>query len=191
MSKVIEQPAPVKFQRYSFPRPKDLAESPLEMLVGDQRLANQAMQYFVAAKILSWFGEYLLHNSLKASDRFDINMQQTFPAFPQVENSVMLENWQGVVSDLQQLREMRPKLERALDEIRELRTAFDALSPRVVMIREVNEDMAEREVTQYLEEHGHADTGELVEKLGIDIDIVLKVIQHLKAEGKVEGVGSH
>jgi hypothetical protein len=96
-----------------------------------------------------------------------------------------------VFSELEQLRELRSQVQNELFELRRLKDDLEILQPRVVMIREVDEGMAELEITHYLEEHGHADTGELVEKLGIDIDIILKVIQHLKAEGKVEGVGSH
>jgi len=83
---------------------------------------------------------------------------------------------------------LRIKMERDIAELAKMR---ENLEPRVVMIRELTQDQAEKEIVSYLQTHDHADTGELVEKLGIDVDLVLNIVQRLKQQGKVERVDSH
>lgn len=93
-------------------------------------------------------------------------------------------------SEVEELRLLRSQVQDELIEVRKLRDTLQTLSPRVVVIREVDENQAEKEIVSYLQSQGHADTGEIVEKLGIDIDLVLKIVQRLKDQGKVERVDS-
>jgi len=93
--------------------------------------------------------------------------------------------------ELAQVRELRSQIEKELAEIKQMKVAFKSVQPHVVMIRSIDEDEAEQEIVQYLQTHDHADTGELVEKLRLDVDVVLNVVQRLKEQGKVERVDSH
>ena len=90
--------------------------------------------------------------------------------------------------ELSRVQALRIKMERDIAELAKMR---ENLEPRVVMIRELTQDQAEKEIVSYLQTHDHADTGELVEKLGIDVDLVLNIVQRLKQQGKVERVDSH
>jgi ribosomal protein S25 len=94
-------------------------------------------------------------------------------------------------AELSRVQELRSKLEKDVAGLRQMRESFKAFEPHIVMIREVTENQAEKEIVDYLQSHDHADTGELVEKLGIDVDLVLSVVQRLKEQGKVERVDSH
>ncbi|MGA8856901.1 MAG: hypothetical protein WB643_07025 [Candidatus Bathyarchaeia archaeon] len=93
-------------------------------------------------------------------------------------------------SEVEQLRALRSQVQDELFEVRKIRDTLQTLGPHVVMIREIDEKQAENEIVSYLQSHGHVDTGELVEKLGLDVDVVLNVVQHLKDQGKVERVDS-
>lgn len=94
-------------------------------------------------------------------------------------------------SELSRVRVLRAEMEKELAGIRHMKETLEAGQPRVVMIRELNENDAEREIVEYLQTHDHADTGELVEKLGIDVELVLNIVQRLKEQGKVERVDAH
>jgi len=93
--------------------------------------------------------------------------------------------------ELSRVQTLRAEMEKELADIRLMKATFAGFQPRVVMIRELNENEAEQEIVTYLQSHDHADTGELVEKLGIDVDAVLNVVQRLKEQGRVERVDSH
>jgi ribosomal protein S25 len=93
--------------------------------------------------------------------------------------------------ELSRVQALRTKLEKDVANLREMRESFRAFEPHIVMIRELTEGEAEKEIVDYLQTHDHADTGELVEKLGIDVDLVLNIVQRLKQQGKVERVDSH
>lgn len=79
-------------------------------------------------------------------------------------------------------------MENRFDRVEQRLSDLEIVRPRVVTLREIDEPTAEREIVDYLKAHGEADTAELVENLGIDIDIVLAVVQRLKSEGSVERV---
>jgi hypothetical protein len=81
-------------------------------------------------------------------------------------------------------------MENRLGRVEQRLNDLEIVRPRVVMLREIDEPTAEREIVDYLKAHGEADTAELVENLGIDIDLVLAVVQHLKNEGSVERVAN-
>ena len=95
-----------------------------------------------------------------------------------------------IASEVEQLRALRFQVQDELFEVRKIRDSLQTLGPHVVVIREIDEKQAENEIVSYLQSHGHADTGELVEKLGLDVDVVLNVVQRLKDQGKVERVDS-
>jgi hypothetical protein len=89
---------------------------------------------------------------------------------------------------IQQIGEHIYMIEDRLGRIEQQLNDLEIVRPRVVMLREIDEPTAEREIVSYLETHGEADTADLVENLGIDIDLVLAVVQRLKSEGSVERV---
>lgn len=81
-------------------------------------------------------------------------------------------------------------MENRFDRVEQRLSDLEIVRPRVVTLREIDEPTAEGEIVDYLKAHGEADTAELVENLGIDIDIVLAVVQRLKSEGSVEQVAA-
>ena len=68
-------------------------------------------------------------------------------------------------------------IESRIGRVEERLNDLEIVRPRVVTLREIDEPTAEREIVDYLKAHGEADTAELVENLGIDIDIVLVLLQ--------------
>jgi Arc/MetJ-type ribon-helix-helix transcriptional regulator len=65
----------------------------------------------------------------------------------------------------------------------------DMGSSKLVVFRDVSPAQAEREVTEYLQKHpGVVWPDEMAEELGIDYRLVIKVVQQLTGEGKVEVV---
>ena len=64
-----------------------------------------------------------------------------------------------------------------------------SVSSKLVVFRDVSLAQAGREVTEYLQKHpGVVWPDEMAEELGIDYRLVLKVVQQLTGEGKVEVV---
>lgn len=60
-------------------------------------------------------------------------------------------------------------------------------SSKLVSFRDVSFDQARGEIIGYLQKHsGVVWPDEMAEELGIDYRLVLKVVQHLTSEGKVE-----
>jgi transcription initiation factor IIE alpha subunit len=64
-----------------------------------------------------------------------------------------------------------------------------SVSSKLAVFRDVSPAQAEREVIEHLEKHsGVFWPDEMAEELGIDYRLVLKVVQQLTGEGKVEVV---
>jgi len=60
---------------------------------------------------------------------------------------------------------------------------------KLVVFRDVSLSQARKEITEYLQKHsGVVWPDEMAEELGIDYRLVLKVVQQLTSEGKVEVV---
>lgn len=190
MTLAKQQPAPVSVELPTFPRMGGIGESPLKLL-GAERLAAPNVQQYLAVRILSFLAEKWFYDVFRSSGQLTVRMESPI-MMPRIEDDkFVIEDTKEVVSELRELVAMKPQVEKALAELQQLKDSLAAIQPHVVMIREIDEHTAEEEIVNYLESHGRADTGELVEKLGIDIDLVLRIVQHLKSLGKVERVDSY
>jgi hypothetical protein len=159
-----------------------------------QEIQAEAWKYLALALVTAM--NYNQYQALSASDLASALLSSQAglrlePSLKFEDDRMRFFDRRDFTSELEQLRSLRSQVQDELVEVRKMRDTLQTLGPRVVVIRQIDENQAEDEIVSYLKSHKHADTGELVENLGIDIDLVLKVVQHLKEQGKVESVDTH
>lgn len=59
---------------------------------------------------------------------------------------------------------------------------------KITVIKEVSYEDAKQMVESYLRDHKKADTEELLLKLGLDLETLVKILDELKKENKIEAV---
>ena len=59
---------------------------------------------------------------------------------------------------------------------------------QITVVKEITFDEAKKIVKSYLQEHKKADTDELLVKLGIELETLVKVLDELKQSGDIEAI---
>jgi len=85
---------------------------------------------------------------------------------------------------------LNDKLNEILDEIASLQKKIDysmASSPQnILYVEEITKEEGKEKVENYLEEHGAADTEELMMNLGISLRCLVDILDELAEEGKIK-----
>lgn len=87
--------------------------------------------------------------------------------------------------------ELGERITRLEDELEKMRGFVDVVEKtlhekrRVVVIKELSHDDAKQLVERYMRENKTADTEELLLKLGIELRILVEILDELKAEGRI------
>ncbi|MDI6826273.1 MAG: ribbon-helix-helix protein, CopG family [Candidatus Aenigmarchaeota archaeon] len=94
------------------------------------------------------------------------------------------------------LTELNEKIEKicekmGLNKAEVIREAIDfyhnyVMGLKVIELREISREQAEREILQYLKEKGKAWTSDIADDLRLDIDLVNKIMNDLVKKGMVE-----
>jgi len=87
---------------------------------------------------------------------------------------------------LERLVELEDKMKR-IQRMQRLLLRAGHAQQKLVIIKELSRGEAKKMVEDYIREHGKADTEELMD-LGIELKLLVEILDELKAEGKVRPV---
>jgi len=82
----------------------------------------------------------------------------------------------------QNIRVLIDKIEELERKIQEL----ESIKEKVILIREIDEETAKREILELINKRKIMYPSEIAEELNIDVELVFKIIKKLKAEGKID-----
>lgn len=88
----------------------------------------------------------------------------------------------------QEIKELKDGISEIKTLITNLYSKLDT-TPRVVVIEELSKEEARERVINYLDEHQSADTEELMVNLGIELRLLVDILDELRREEKIEPKG--